>query len=266
MIRMLYCLGILNGSRSRRSLRAKQYQMNGITMKNTQTIFCALLLVLLSVNGALAGNDGFTGYQIDDRGQYFAFLGVRAPITAAGEKFQPFVQVLGAGYRYTFKYNGQNRDADVQFATPSIGLKYFQGPWTFIGLAGPQFRWKQEDQGPGVSRSSSDDIGAYLQGEAFYWHERGTFHAIASYTDLDKFFWGRLRGTRLVYENGGPCCSIYLGGDMTGMGNKDFYSVLIGPLVQVPIKSLYVTVRGGYQYTQTFQNGGYGGIELYLPF
>lgn len=235
-------------------------------MKKAQTILCAVLLMLSSANEALATNDGFTGFQIDDRGQYFGFLGVRAPITAAGEKIQPFVQVLGAGFGYTFKVNGQNRDAEVQFTTPSLGLKYFQGPWTFIGLAGPQFRWKQEDQGPGAGRSKSDDIGAYLQGEAFYWHERGTFHAIASYTDLDKFFWGRLRGTRLMYQSEGSCCSVYAGMDVAGMGNTDFYAVQTGPLVQVPIQPFYLTLRGGYQYSETFRNGAYGGVELYLPF
>ena len=214
----------------------------------------------------MAGGDAFIGYQTDNRGQYFTFLGVRAPLTDGKSTIQPFVQVFGAGLGYTFKANGQNRDAQVQFATPSLGLKYFQGPWMFIGLAGPQFRWKQEDQGAGNGRTEQQDVGGYVQGEAFYWHKLGTFHAIASYTDLDRFFWSRIRGTRVVHQADGPCCSVYLGGDLAGMGNRDFYAVQTGPLVQVPIERFYLTVKGGYQYTQTFQNGVYGGIELYTPF
>ena len=136
----------------------------------------------------------------------------------------------------------------------------------YIGLVGPQFRWKQEGEGASNGRTDRHDVGAYLQGEALYWHERGTFHAIASYTDLDQFFWGRVRGTRLVHQTQGPCCSLYAGGDLAGMGNQDFYAVQVGPLVQIPIKTFYLTVKGGYQYSQTFRNGQYGGIELYMPF
>lgn len=235
-------------------------------MTHARVLVWTLLLIVCSGKAALAAGEGFTGYQYDDRGQYFGFLGVRTPLTAAGGTFQPFLQVLGAGLGYTFQVNGQNRDADVQFATPSLGLKYFQGPWTFIGQAGPQFRWKQEDQGPGLSRSHTEDVGAYVQGEAFYWHERGTFHGIVSYTDLDKFYWGRVRGTRLVYPSEGGCCAVYAGLDIAGMGNTDFYAVQTGPLIQVPIQPVYLTVRGGYQYSETFRNGAYGGVELYLAF
>ena len=235
-------------------------------MAKTRILFCALLFVFSSITGARAGGDAFTGYQIDTHGQYFSFLGVRAPLTDGKSTIQPFIQVFGAGLGYTFKVNGQHREADVQSATPSVGLKYLHGSWTFIGLAGPQFRWKQEDQTGGNSRTEQHDVGAYLQGEAFYWDKLGTFHAIASYTDLDQFVWGRIRGTHLVHQADSPCCSVYLGGDLAGMGNRDFYAVQAGPLVQITIERFYFTVKGGYQYTQTFQHGGYGGVELYLPF
>lgn len=215
--------------------------------------------------GIVAAGDVFTGYQIDNRSQYYTYLGVRTPITSGASTVQPFIQVMGAGLGYTFKDHGAKRDAEVQFATPSLGLKYVQGSWNFIGLAGPQFRWKQEDR-PTGGRTNEQDVGVYLQGEAFYWHEKGTFHAIASYTDLDSFVWSRVRATRLVYKSNQGCCATYLGWDVAGMGNRDFYAVQTGPMVQVPVASVQVTLKGGYQYTQTFQNGVYGGIELYVPF
>jgi len=219
---------------------------------------------LLSSAVAVAG-DVFTGFQMDNKGQYYSYLGIRAPITSGESKVQLFGQVMGGGFGYTFKDSGTERDAEVQFVTPALGVKYTQGSWSYIGFAGPQFRWKQEDQLTG-GRSREQDIGVYVQGEAFRWHEQGIVHAIVSYTDLDNFVWSRLRATRLVYKPEQGCCSAYLGWDVAGMGNVDFYAVQTGPLVQVPIDRFYVTVKGGYQYSQTFRNGGYGGVELYFPF
>lgn len=219
---------------------------------------------LLSSGVAVAG-DVFTGFQIDHKGQYYSYLGIRAPITSTEANLQLFGQMMGGGFGYTFKDSGRERDAEVQFVSPALGLKYVQGPWSYIGFAGPQFRWKQEDQLTG-GRSSEDDIGVYVQGEAFRWHERGIVHAIVSYTNLDDFVWSRLRATRLVYKREQGCCSAFLGWDLAGMGNKDFYAIQTGPLVQVPIDRFYLTVKGGYQYSQTFRNGGYGGVELYFPF
>ncbi len=223
------------------------------------------LCVALLWPAIVAAGDVFTGYQIDNHNQYYSYLGVRTPLTSSQSSLQPFIQVMGGAFGYTFKDQGIKRDAEVQFASPALGLKYTQGTWTYIGFAGPQFRWKQEDQLIG-GRTSENDVGVYVQGEAFYWHEKGTFHAIVNYTDLDDFVWSRVRATRLVHKSEQGCCSTYLGWDLTGMGNRQFYAVQTGPLVQVPIDRFYFTLRGGYQYTQTFHNGAYGGVELYFPF
>ena len=149
----------------------------------------ALCAALLWPGAGIAG-DVFTGYQIDHQGQYYTYLGVRTPLTSGESNLQPFIQVMGAGLGYSFKDNGAKRDAEVQFASPSVGIKFIQGPWNFIGFAGPQFRWKQEDRSTG-GRTNENDVGVLLQGEAFQWHEKGTFHAIASYTDMDSFVWSR---------------------------------------------------------------------------
>jgi hypothetical protein len=224
-------------------------------------VLCAALLWPTAV----AAGDVFTGYQVDNHGQYYTYLGVRAPITSGESNLQPFIQVMGAGFRYKFHDNGTTRDADVQFVTPSLGLKYTWKTWNFIGFAGPQYRWKQQDQQTG-GRTDETDLGLYTQAEAFYWHEQGTFHAIVSYTNLDNFVWSRARATRLAHKSEQGCCSVYLGGDLAGMGNDQFYAVQAGPLVQVPINVFYLTLKGGYQYSETFRNGAYGGVELYFPF
>jgi hypothetical protein len=234
-------------------------------MARTHFLGSIIICIGLLLPGVVLAGDVFTGYQIDHQGQYYSYLGVRAPITSGNSSIQPFVQVLGAGLGYTFKDNGAKRDADVQLASPSLGIKYVYGAWNYIGFAGPQFLWKQEDRVTG-GRTDEHAIGVYVQGEAFYWHEKGMFHAIASYTDLDNFVWSRVRGTRLVHTSEQGCCSTYLGWDLAGMGSKDFYAVQTGPLVQVPIDRFILTLKGGYQYTETFQNGVYGGVELYVPF
>ncbi|HKT33934.1 MAG TPA: cellulose biosynthesis protein BcsS [Nitrospira sp.] len=224
----------------------------------------AFLWGMMMGSKAYAG-DAFTGYQVDNKGEYFAYLGIRTPLMQERNGFQPFIQVFGAGVGYTFKANGQERDANLESVTPSLGVKYTAGSWSFLGMAGPQFRWKQEDQ-PTGPRSHDNFIGTYLQAEAFRWQENGIFHAIASYTDIDGFAFGRVRKTWLTHKSDQGCCSWYVGGDLAGMGNNQFYAVQAGPLVQVPINIFWLTLRGGYQYSQTFRNGVYGGVELYFPF
>lgn len=223
-----------------------------------------LLCEVLMSDQAFAG-DVFTGVQADNKGEYFAYLGIRAPLMEERNGFQPFIQVFGAGVGYTFKDNGRERDAALQFVTPSLGLKYTSGSWSFMGMVGPQFRWKQEEQLTGP-RSHDNFVGAYVQVEAFRWQEEGIFHAIASYTDIDRFSFGRVRKTWLVHKDEKSCCSVYLGGDVAGMGNDQFYAIQTGPLVQVPVNIFWLTLKGGYQYSQTFHNGAYGGVELYFPF
>jgi hypothetical protein len=228
-------------------------------------VVVAFIIIGVMMPARTFAGDVFTGYQVDNKGEYFAYLGIRALLMEERRGFQPFIQVFGAGVGYTFKDNGRERDADLQFVTPTLGLKYTAGSWSFLVMAGPQFRWKQEDQLAGP-RSHDNFVGAYVQLEAFRWQEDGIFQAIASYTDIDRFSFGRVRKTWLVHKEDQTCCSVYLGGDLAGMGNDQFYAVQAGPLVQVPVNIFWLTLKGGYQYSQTFRSGAYGGIELYFPF
>ena len=234
-------------------------------MARTQLVSWFILIGSLFGAGQAQAGDVFTGYQNDNKGQYFAYLGVRAPFMKEQNGFQPFLQVFGAGLGYSFKDAGQELDAKHQFVTPSLGLKYTMGSWAWIAMAGPQVRWQQEDtRGGGTNHENR--VGVFVQLEAFHWQEEGIFHAIGSYADIDRFFYGRLRKTFLVHKSEQGCCSTYLGWDLAGMGNNDFHAVQTGPLIQVPIDRVSITLKGGYQYTRVFQSGGYGGVELYVPF
>ena len=85
-------------------------------------LLAALQFGVLLHTPAFAG-DAFTGYQVDNKGQYFAYLGIRAPLMDERKGFQPFIQVLGAGVGYTFKDNGRERDANLQ----SVGTEIHFG-------------------------------------------------------------------------------------------------------------------------------------------
>lgn len=234
-------------------------------MACTQLVRVVLLIASVILADQARAGDLFTGYQNDNKGQYFAYLGVRTPFMKEHNGFQPFFQVFGAGLGYSFKDTGQELDARHQFVTPSLGVKYTVGSWAWIAMAGPQVRWQQEETRAGRT-THRNPVGVFVQVETFHWQEEGSFHAIGSYADIDRFFFGRLRKTFLVHKSEETCCSTYLGWDLAGMGNTDFYAVQTGPLIQVPIERFYITVKGGYQYTRVFQSGGYGGVELYVPF
>ena len=222
---------------------------------------CALMLFPVS---SQAG-DVFTGFQIDNKNQYFSYLGVRTPLLRTSGGADLFVQAMTAGLGYSFKTNGQVLDANVQFIVPSLGITKTFGGWSLSALAGPQMR-RIEEQRINASNTTTYQAGFYGQLEAFYWHEKWNLHAIGSYADLDNFFWSRLRGKGLIYKPEESCCATYGGWDVTGMGNADFRAVMTGPVVEVQTGKVSLLARGGYQNNNTFHSGSYGGFEVYFPF
>jgi len=209
--------------------------------------------------------DVFTGFQIDNKSQYFSYLGVRTPILRTSSGLDLFAQATTAGYGYSFKSNGQLLDANVQSIVPSLGIAKTLGGWTLSALAGPQLR-RIEEQRLNASSTIAHQAGVYGQLEAFYWHEKWNFFAIGSYADLDNFFWSRLRGKVLAYQPEKSCCATYVGWDVTGMGNADFRAVMTGPVAEVQVDKVFVLARGGYQNSTSFHSGAYGGFEIYFPF
>lgn len=229
------------------------------------TLFLLATLILTIFPAPTKAGDVFTGFQIDNKSQYFGYLGVRMPVLQMSGGTNLFVQAMTAGLGYSFKSNGQLLDANVQFVVPSLGISQTFGGWTFLALAGPQLR-RIEQERLNSSASIDHQIGAFAQVEAMYWHEKGSLHAIGSYADLDNFFWGRLRGKLLAYKSDKRCCSAYVGWEVAGMGNGDFRAVQTGPIVEVPIGKVSLLAKGGYQNSNSFHSGGYGGFEVYFPF
>lgn len=230
--------------------------------------YMALLLatlVLAIIPSRTQAGDVFSGFQIDNKRQYFGYLGVRTPILLMSGGTTLFAQAMTAGLGYSFKSNGRLLDANVQFVVPSLGISQSLGAWTFLALAGPQLRRIEEDRLNAISRVDHQ-VGFFGQIEGLYWHEKGSLHAIGSYADLDNFFWGRLRGKLLTYKSDRGCCPLYTGWDIAGMGNGEFRAVQTGPIVEVSIGKVFFLAKGGYQNSNSFHSGGYGGIEVYFPF
>jgi hypothetical protein len=225
----------------------------------------AVVLILIAQAATSRAGDVFTGFQMDNKSQYFTYLGVRTPFLKTSGGSDLFVQAMTAGLGYSFKTNGQLLDANVQFIVPSLGITKTVGGWALSALAGPQMR-RIEEQRLNASNTTTYQAGFYGQLEAFYWQEKWNLHAIGSYADLDNFFWSRLRGKGLVYKPEESCCATYAGWDVTGMGNADFRAVMTGPVAEVQIGKVALLVRGGYQNNTTFHSGTYGGVDIYFPF
>lgn len=229
----------------------------------TQLLLAASILTCLPL--VSEAGEVFTGFQIDNKNQYFTYLGVRTPILRTSASSGLIVQVMTGGLGYSFKTNGQLLDANIQSLVPSLGITKTLGGWMLSALVGPQLR-RIEEQRLNANNTIAYQAGVYGQLEAFYWHAKWNLLAIGSYADLDNFFWSRLRGKALVYKPETSCCATYVGWDVTGMGNADFRGVMTGPVGEVQIGNVFVLARGGYQHNTTFYSGTYGGFEIYFPF
>lgn len=236
---------------------------SGAMAKITRLLLAAWILICLPL--VSEAGDVFTGFQIDNKSQYYGYLGVRTPILGNSAGSGLFAQAMTSGLGYSFKTNGQLLDANIQSIVPSLGISTTLSGWTLSALAGPQLR-RIEEQQLNASSTTAYQAGVYSQLEAFYWHQKWNLHAIGSYATLDNFFWNRLRGKVLAYKAEESCCATYVGWDVTGMGNADFRGVMTGPLAEIQISKVFFLVRSGYQHNTTFHSGAYGGFEIYFPF
>ena len=235
---------------------------DSVKLRIITSILVPLWLVLLPA--VVYAHDAFTGFEIDNEGQYYGYLGLRTPVTSLRPDLELLAQLYADTIRYSFRSEGRLLDAHANSIAPAVGLRQRFGPWNVTGFAGSQIRSKREDLVNGGTMTT-EKVGAFLQGETFYWHERGSFHGIISYSTLDNFLWGRLRGKLLAFKTDGGL-PIYGGWDVIGMGNKDFNAFHTGPLLEIPVGKLFFLIKAGYKYTSTFQSGAYTGLELYLPF
>ena len=188
--------------------------------------------------------------EVDDEGQSFIYLGAATEGTI-------FFNVFAGYLQYEFEDDDILRDATIKSITPALGIKK-EGPLTLTLAAGPILREKEEEQDDGDDRTT--EVGGFVQFGSYYWGNKGTFEGLVSYTTLDDFFWGRIRGKRKTVGR------LYAGAEFFLMGNSDFDSWGLGPLLEFRGDKASILLKGGYKHTSTFNDGMYTGIELFTSF
>src|SRR5437773_4199726 len=95
-------------------------------------VYVLSLLVFLTLwPSAGMTRDAFTGFELDDRGQYYGFLGLQTPLTSIQKDLDLFAQLYAATLRYSFRSDGNLLNARVDSITPSVGLRQrFDPAWT----------------------------------------------------------------------------------------------------------------------------------------
>ena len=133
----------------------------------------------------------------------------------------------------------------MQFVIPSLGISQTIGRWTFLALDDPQL-CRIEEYRLNTTTAIDHQAEAFGQIEAFYWHEKGSLHAIGSYADLDNLLWGWLRGKLLASKSETRCCPLYGEWEVAGMGNGEFRAVQTGPVLEVSAKKVAILANGKY--------------------
>lgn len=217
-------------------------------MEKLKFAVLGIMLVLLAPLDAVSSGV-YGGFDIDNEGQIFSYLG---GMTGGAI----FANVIAGYNRYEFKDNGMIREARSLFVTPAIGIKR-EGPLTLTLTAGPTIREKEEEKESGNDLTT--EVGATFQAGAFYWGNNRTMDCLASISTLDTFFWSRIRGKQSIAHN------LYGGVELFWMGNDDFESWGLGPLLEMRMKKVSLGLKTGYKNTSTFHDGFYVGIEFFTP-
>jgi len=207
-----------------------------------------ICLLLISKPGECTGLYG--GAEIDDESQRFFYLGVQT-------EGKYFLQVFAGDLYYDFKDNGKIIDAELKWITPAVGIK-LEGPVTLTLAAGPTFRNKKEERDPKTEKDT--ESGGFYQLGLFRWRENHNLEFLASYTNLDNFYWSRLRGRKRVKG------SFFAGMEIFGMDNQDVDAWGVGPLLEYQMKKTAITFKTGYKHTSTYNGGFYTGLEFYSSF
>lgn len=79
-------------------------------------------MILAVMPAPAKAGDLFTGFQIDNKSQYFGYMGIRTSVLQMREGTNLFVQAMTAGLGYSFMSNGRTLDTNVQFIVPSFGI------------------------------------------------------------------------------------------------------------------------------------------------
>ncbi len=223
-----------------------------------------LLTVILSAGtAALAAPLSFDllgGGELDSRNQSYSYLGLVISKPVGGDSSALFR--LWTDYlTYRFPQAGETVRAEAPAFHLAVGAGRSFGAWRFSLWSG----WERRDTRvrpdlPGVEVKGVTDS-LILQFEAYGGFGNGTdVSFITSYSSGTSYLWSRARVKRRISERG-----LSLGLEVLGHGNEDYRAFQSGPLIEVPVARLYLTLRGGLKNSSQ-GSGFYGGIELYSGF
>jgi len=223
-----------------------------------------LLTLILSVGATASATplsfDLLGGGEIDSRDQSYSYLGL--VISGSVDGGNRVLLRLWTDYlTYRFPHAGETVRAEAPAFHIALGAGRGFGTWSFSLWSGWERRnTRVRPDVPGVEVKGVTDS-LILQFEAYGSFGSGTnVSFITSYSSGTSYLWSRARGKKRISGGG-----FSLGWEVLGHGNEDYRAFQSGPLVEIPVAGLFLTLRGGLKNSS--QGGGfYGGIELYSGF
>ena len=249
------------------------------------TFWVLISLVWITVMSPMAGHaldlnlrdvlGLYTGHQVDNKGQYYAYAGATLPLTGTELSFEPFIDVFVARQKYIIKDSvGNLLPAHLNVYTAALGVTKTFDRLSLSLSAGPALqsyteKYSYQDQGQTVyGETSAKALGYTVSSYAAYTIPDDRFELIASYSSQQGVYFGRTRWKHTVYKK--PewyKMELNPGLEIVAVGNDRFQSYSTGAVLEMKWKRVGILVRGGYQYTTAFHNGQYIGVELFgTPF
>lgn len=244
------------------------------------TSLIGLMLMIPTVGHALDLNlrdvlGLYTGHQVDNKGQYYAYAGATLPLTGTELSFEPFIDVFVARQKYIIRDGvGNLMPAHLNVYTAALGFTKTFDRFSLSLSAGPALQsyteqYSYQDQGQTVfGETSAKQLGYTVSSYASYTIPDNRFELIASYSSQQGVYFGRTRWKHTVYKK--PewySMEINPGLEFVAVGNDRFQAYSTGAVFEMKWKRFGILIRGGYQYTTAFQNGQYIGVELFgTPF
>jgi hypothetical protein len=144
-----------------------------------------LFTLLVSPKSHALENSAFSGFQIDDRGQYLAYGGLRTNLSRPNWFVEPYVQLLAFQQRFYVRSEGQLLPSQLTQVAPTLGLSKSIGKLELQASVGPSFLFSRTDnlvEGPENNvlpqKEKTTKVGYGLNGYAQYWNGSNGFEGL----------------------------------------------------------------------------------------
>ena len=217
-------------------------------MKRYLYLFIAALFIFSTVRDGDA-TMAYTGLMADSDGEAYFVLG-------GYTEDERFLKVDAEALRYDLDDNGVDRGIRIKQVTIAGGME-FGGPMNLAVTLGPTIWNKEEKKSFGTK--DTHDIGitvGVLGHKTLRDAPVDELEFAASFTTLDSFFRGRVRGKTVRYV------PYTIGAEAFIMANNDFRSLGAGPFAEFNIDIGILVVRAGLKRSTETDTNVYGGFEF----